>query len=405
MKLSHLTIIFIIIILPFSIVSRIKTEDYFLTLRDQVRLNNVIDVATQDAIDTLIEKNDDFQMINFNERFDVTQDIAKESVKSFFRTLAVNFNLPYIEGQTESYFSTYVPAIAIIAYDGFYIYSIDEAGESGFAYHMSPKIPYSYVDEDTGAIVNFTLGNYVSVFMDGVYYQGELSDDFLEQSAEKYAIYSAAYNSAHGGGGYSALLKDLPSLTTDLSVIIYAYFDDPEPSRARFNKVPKFLVPQSSGDGHIPLTQDYGSGEEPSRFHKIRREVILKLVKETLQDEINSHESYAKVMGSMYDFNLPEIPDDDWTNSINDITVMSFIQGMQVGTTSYYNNYALGGSRIVETDYLYGTSGDSISNYHYSTCPTIEGFFNGGANSVDNIFINRIQAAQSGYYPCTECNP
>ena len=397
MKLSHLTIIFIVIILPFSIVSRIKTEDYFLTLRDQVRLNNVIDSATQDALETLVEMNDEFQMINFNERFDITQEIAKESVKSFFRTFAVNFNMPYIENSTESYFSMYVPAIVIIAYDGFYIYSVDELSTGTYAYQMSPKIPYAYADKETGAIINFKLGNYVKIFTDGVFYEGELTDDYIDQSAAKYNEFATAY--AGIPNATQTLLKDLPALTTDLSIIIYALA---EKQLATGDKiVPAFLVPGSSGD--TPLRKDYGSGDDnPSDFHKIRREVIISLIRETLQEEINSHETYAKVMGSMYDFNLPELANDDWVNSINDISVMSFVQGMQIGITSYYNNYALGGSRIVETDYLYGT----INNrYHYSSCELIQDFFINGGGGVNNIFVNRVQAAEEGYYPCTICNP
>ena len=111
MKLQHFTIIFLIIILPFSIICRSTMTNYSLMLKDQVRLNNVVDAATQDALDMLVELNDEFQMLFFNERFDITQALAKESVKSFFQTLAINFNMPYVPGNTESYFSMYIPAI------------------------------------------------------------------------------------------------------------------------------------------------------------------------------------------------------------------------------------------------------------------------------------------------------
>ncbi len=126
MKLSHFTIIFLIIILPFSIISRATMRDYFNTLKDEVRLNNVIDIATQDALETLVELNDEFQMLYFDEKIDINKTLALEAVKTYFKTLAINFNIPYIEGYTENYFSSYVPAIVIIAYDGFFIYSVDD---------------------------------------------------------------------------------------------------------------------------------------------------------------------------------------------------------------------------------------------------------------------------------------
>ena len=143
MKLQHFCIIFLIVILPFSIIARNTTREYMLTLRDQTRLNNVIDNATQDALDMIVELNDEFQSLYFAQQFNITQSVAKEAVKSFFQTLAINYNMPYIEGKTESYFSTYVPAIVLIGYDGFYIYSVDETASGIYAYKMSTKIPYA----------------------------------------------------------------------------------------------------------------------------------------------------------------------------------------------------------------------------------------------------------------------
>ena len=155
MKLQHFAIIFIIIILPFSIICRSKMANYGMTLKDQVRLNNVVDAATQDALDMLVELNDEFQMMSYGDdssdtknRFNITQELAMQSVKSFFQTMSINFNMPYIPEKTESYFSMYIPAIVIVAYDGFFIYSVDESKDGTYAYQMSPKIPYAYFDQE-----------------------------------------------------------------------------------------------------------------------------------------------------------------------------------------------------------------------------------------------------------------
>ena len=67
-----------------------------------------------------------------------------------------------------------------------------------------------------------------------------------------------------------------------------------------------------------------------------------------------------------------KITEDDWINSINDITVMAFVQGIPVGNLSgkFYNNYALGGSQIVNANYIYGNkvhsaySGNDVPLYH-----------------------------------------
>ena len=72
MKLQHFCIIFLIIILPFSIMARNTTREYMLTLRDQTRLNNVIDNATQDALDMIVELNDEFQSLYFAQQFNIS---------------------------------------------------------------------------------------------------------------------------------------------------------------------------------------------------------------------------------------------------------------------------------------------------------------------------------------------
>lgn len=406
MKLQHYAIVFLIIILPFSIMCRSKMTNYGLMLKDQVRLNNVIDSATQDALDMLIELNDEFQMLYFNERFDITQTLAKESVKSFFQTMAINFNMPYVEGSTESYFSMYVPAIVIIGYDGFFIYSVNESA-SGFAYQMSPKIPYAYFDEESGTLVHFTLGNYVTLFTNSMVYQGELTCDYGDEALKKYQEFEDGFD----GYGLTSeeLMTYIADLTTDMSVIIEA-LDQCYPTTDLF---PSFLKAQgNSGDPSIiPLTRDYDRTDTPpSKFHEIRRQTIIKLISDTLREEINEHNTYAKMFGSNYSFALPEIAGDEWRNSINDISVMSFIQGMPIGTNQYYNNYALSGSRIIQSDYYYGTrenvSGTDKTYYHSYDCPLIADFHTGDSDChVDNIFITREQAAENGYYPCATCSP
>lgn len=407
MKLSHLTIIFLIIILPFSIIARNNLRENSLVLKDQVRLNNIIDTATMDALDTLVDINDEFQMLYSDQRFDVNQPLAKEAVKSFFKTLAVNFNMPYIEEgdatssvSTETYFSRYVPAILIIGYDGFFVYSVDESG-NGYAYQMSPKIPYSYVDETTGAIINFSLGNDIKIFTNGKFYEGILKDNYIENSISRYnSEYVAAFD-----GDERIAFESISDLTDDMSIIIAALYGEETrlgiPHYTDGSFVPSFFIAEEGKD--VPLLQDYEreSDQVASSFHALRRKTIIHVIQETLKQEINSHSAYASVMGSNFDFQLPVINDEEWSNSINDISVMSFIQGIPIGLHSYYNNYAIGASRIVKTDYLYGSSDNGKKLYHRLDCDLISN----GDCTIDHIFLNRGMAAENGYWPCRVCEP
>lgn len=55
MKLIHWAVIFTIIILPFSLICRNNINNRFTALKDEVRINNSVDTATQDAADLLLE--------------------------------------------------------------------------------------------------------------------------------------------------------------------------------------------------------------------------------------------------------------------------------------------------------------------------------------------------------------
>ncbi len=403
MKLQHFCIWFLIVIMPFSILARNTTREYMLALRDQTRLNGVIDNATQDAVEMLIELNDEFQTVSFGTEFNVTYNIASEAVKSFFQTLAINFNMPYVEGETEAYFSMYVPAIVIVGYDGFFVYSVTEFNDS-FEPRLSPKIPYAYEDPSTGAIINFTLGNDIRIFINGKYYEGSLTKNFTNDSLSEVETYILAF----GGGslGKNKMFQYLPDLTEDMSLVLCAIENYGTTPAGHTARVPDFL---KASPGEIPLLQDTsrsgGDAVPASKFHTKRREVIINTIKEVLQDEMNSHSDYAGIMGSSYDFSLPEITNDDWTNSINDISVLSFIQGIPIGVNMYYNNYALGGSKIIAANYLYGNTKGGVGYYHDESCQEVQDYLNGISTNMDNLFINRFDAASQGYFPCNKCKP
>lgn len=122
MKLTHWAIIFIIIVVPFSLICRNLINTKFSVIKDEIRINNVIDSATQDAIDQVIELSDEFGL---GKNISLTPSVINASINTFFNTMTVNFNLPYNQ-KTKNYFESYIPAILIIGYDGLYIYSAEE---------------------------------------------------------------------------------------------------------------------------------------------------------------------------------------------------------------------------------------------------------------------------------------
>ena len=170
MKIQHYAIIFLLIIIPFSIVCRDIINKKMLNLRDETRYNNIIDNATYDAVSVIHDMAGTEQAgsrnIIYGKNVPVSESVAEACINRFFNTLCVDFNLPMGREIGESYFNRYIPAIIIVGYDGLYVYSCEETAQ-GYKFELKPKIPYS-ASYDLGngvtAIINYTLDNYVSIY-------------------------------------------------------------------------------------------------------------------------------------------------------------------------------------------------------------------------------------------------
>lgn len=83
-------------------------------------------------------------------------------------------------------------------------------------------------------------------------------------------------------------------------------------------------------------------------FENNRRQVIIDILQSTMQLYINEHNKIASEFGISYEFRLPEIENDDWIRTVDDISMVSFFQGYPYGTsrTMVYNRYTVSGARI-----------------------------------------------------------
>lgn len=125
-------------------------------------------------------------------------------------------------------------------------------------------------------------------------------------------------------------------------------------------------------------------------FDEIRRRTIVNAVQKDLAFYINRHNEIASRNGLSYRFSLPVIPQEEWVNTVDDIGLMAFIQGIPVGDR-YYNNYALGGGRLVKNPDYYGAV-DPVTGMKY--------FYRSDCSypyEVRNVFESPRKAAEAGY--------
>ena len=203
MKIQNLAVIFIIIVLPISMVITVYVQNQIETLELQVSYDFKLKQATADALKA-------FQLNTVNSS---TSDLANSkirdieaSVNSFYNSMANQFNMV---GYNQDILKDYVPAIVYTMYDGYYIYTpftnkldpeddlnsedyTDAEGEIKQHYYyegqnlysLKPYVHYScrYKEDDKNdVVITYTLDNCITVEGtingEGVYKTGYLLDN------------------------------------------------------------------------------------------------------------------------------------------------------------------------------------------------------------------------------------
>lgn len=173
MKIQNLAVIFIIIIMPISIVLSTYTGRLIDVAKRQSEYDSILLNSTYDSIRA-------FQMNTLNNAYDEeanskTRDI-NASINSFFNSLAVGLSSG---GYTKNELTDYIPAILYTLYDGYYVYSVYDnivSTRNGVSYRENTNInnkqyglkPYTYYSctysgDGYNLVINYTLDNYITV--------------------------------------------------------------------------------------------------------------------------------------------------------------------------------------------------------------------------------------------------
>ncbi|WP_037288762.1 hypothetical protein [Saccharibacillus sacchari] len=165
MKITSFAIIFVLIFSPFFQIASMRLDDLDKVMQLTDRYNAVTKTAIQDAAYMLNETVDQRYEPGYGSKkfFRANKERA---VEAFYRTLALNFN---VDGDAVAIgaLAGYIPAVAVIDYDGYYIYAteqfVDDSGQAQMRLVWSPKKPYSYADKQ-GNIVQFSLDGFVKTY-------------------------------------------------------------------------------------------------------------------------------------------------------------------------------------------------------------------------------------------------
>jgi hypothetical protein len=141
---------------------------------------------------------------------------------------------------------------------------------------------------------------------------------------------------------------------------------------------------------------------DEEKYNDIKSREIIGNIQKELTLQVNAYNRFAKNFGISYEFYLPTISKDDWDNSISDVSLLVFFQGLPLGSRgNYYNNYSIGGSRLIKSKNYYVVE-DLVTGkktYHEETCDIIES----NILTSDQIFRTKHDAAKAGAFPCDLC--
>ncbi|HCG4536139.1 TPA: hypothetical protein NJY08_004992, partial [Salmonella enterica subsp. enterica serovar Typhi str. AG3] len=125
------------------------------------------------------------------------------------------------------------------------------------------------------------------------------------------------------------------------------------------------------------------------------RTTIINTLQEQLEWYINEHNVYTKQLDVTYTFTLPLIPQEDWYNTVDDISILAFFQGYpSIFDDVFYQEYAFVGTRLQFVDRIFAGVVDGQKRYWNESCNY--------PFTSEEIYSTKKEAAANGYseYSC-----
>lgn len=178
MKIQHLAVIFIIIVVPISLVLSTYIDNMRKVASKDSEYRKIVVSSTYDAVQA-------YQINSLDNDYNANMDSKLRDINattnSFFNSLALGLSS---SGLTKEELKQYVPAILYSMYDGYYIYSArknyakvdankkveflkaesDARTDYGLKNYVYYSCQYKDNGSDTNIIINFSLDNYMHVY-------------------------------------------------------------------------------------------------------------------------------------------------------------------------------------------------------------------------------------------------
>jgi len=449
MKLQHLAVIFVIIIVPISLVLSAYIGNHISTIQAQTQYNTRLINATYDSLKAfkINTANNNYSTLGASKARDI-----EASVNTFYRTLATGMGKV---GYTSYELQTFTPALVYTLYDGYYIYTkYFDTNLGEYTYGLKPMIAYSCRykvgnGSNYDFVVNYTLDNSISIIgtVGGEYVVKSgylINSSYVENSTEElwenliildgvgnpevtnaagkpmpikyqYIVYNNQKIYKDGDRYFyysSGYRKDYVNSQEDINNIAN-YFNNGGSSSAKnyYAEAIEFTNWVKSKLGSIKVTDAVDSNgnaindfatningnifnisdsnnplESTSLFNEHRMNVIRKSIETNLSSAIANYNSFST---SGYEFTMPVISEQEWYKIENNVCMISFLQGLPIGS-KLYNNYCVvannSNQETVGNDSIYII--DSNGEYHKPGCKTLISKLQSGEVSIIGAYAN-----------------
>lgn len=383
MKITDFSLIFVGVMLPIIIIIYVNVSFNIKAQEQEMYYQKIINSAIEDAANQMKEVENVDPGIDYG--YSGTSDKkvsvnASLGVDTFLNSLYNNFNIKGNEA-AQRYLQLFIPAIAVIDYNGVQISSVENTIENGTnvtKHTLKPKRYYSY---------SYSILNNGSI-VEGIN-KAANSIHIIEFTMDDYVTHRGAYK-------YLGAFTDIPVKSFYISDLANN----------------KDLIGGSVGN----------LSDVVDLLKQKRKETISKVVTEEMAYAVNSNNAYARSAGITYNFVFPTTTQDEMYETIENVGIIAFVQGISIGN-KYLNTKAYGVSKLdLATRYYFSIPNidSKVKNnlYHKDTlCP--EYLISTHSKITPYFVITKQQAASAraainidgqtkkitGFYPCPICRP
>lgn len=409
MKLTDFALIFIGVTLPIIIIVYVNVSFTIKAEEQEMYYKKVISTSLNDASDQMKEVENSDSEIDYgysgvsNNKISVNSQVA---VDTFLNSMYNNFG---IKGNkdAENYLQYFIPAIAVIDYNGVQVSSIESFeddsldGQKVVRHSLKPKKYYTY----EYYIYYDSTNGYRATF-------SEKRDDAKESSLQSYHLIEFTMDDYVTHRGYEVI----NGRKEEIEVSGF-YLTDTK------NNYKLFSNTQPNVQSKKDCLKD-----TIKKLQEVRKSVIINAIESEMQFATNNNNIYASNAGIKYNFVFPTLEEGEMESQIKNVGIMALVQGISIGNR-YLNTRAYSTSKLTEITRYYLTipKTDDIANknskyimnlYHKDVnCPEYR--VSTHNNITPGYLFTKQQAASvravyktgntyitlEGFYPCPICNP